>query len=66
MISPHRTNRKRAPTQDGRPLRRYEHRWKVEHLFAWLQKYRRLITRHAENLLGFVRLGCISILLRHF
>jgi transposase len=69
MISPHRTNRKRAPTQDGRPLRRYRHRWKVERLFAWLQNYRRLITRHerhAENFLGFVRLGCISILLRHF
>lgn len=69
MISPHRTNRKRAPTQDGRPLHRYKHRWKVERLFAWLQNYRRLITRyerHAENFLGFVRLGCISILLRHF
>jgi transposase len=69
MISPHRTNRKRAPTQDGRPLRRYQHRWKVERLFAWLQNYRRLITRHerqAENFLGFVRLGCICILLRHF
>jgi transposase len=69
MISPHRTNRKRATTQDGRPLRRYKHRWKVERLFAWLQNYRRLITRHerhAENFLGFVRLGCISILLRHF
>ncbi len=69
MIAPHRTNRKRAPTQDGRPLRRYQHRWKVERLFAWLQNYRRLVTRweyHAENFLGFVRLGCVSILLRHF
>ena len=69
MISPHRTHRKRAPTQYGRPLRRYKHRWKVERLFAWLHNYRRLITRyerHAENFLGFVRLGCISILLRHF
>ncbi len=68
MISPHRTNRKRAPTQDGRPLRRYSHRWKVERLFAWLQNYRRLITRHerhAGNFLGFVQLGCICILLRH-
>ncbi len=69
MISPHRSNRKRAPTQDGRPLRRYKHRWKVERLFAWLQNYRRLITRHerhAENFLGFVHLGCVSILLRRF
>ena len=53
----------------GRPLRRYKKRWKVERLFAWLQNYRRLITRHArhaENFLGFVHLGCICILLRHF
>jgi len=30
MIAPHRRNRKRPKTQDGRPLRRYRHRWKVE------------------------------------
>jgi transposase len=68
MIAPHQ-RRKRAATQDGRPLRRYKRRWKIERLFAWLQNYRRLITRHehhAENFLGFVRLGCICILLRHF
>jgi hypothetical protein len=41
----------------------------MERLFAWLQNYRRLITRHerhTEDFLGFVRLGCISILLGHF
>jgi hypothetical protein len=38
----------------------------VERLFAWLQNYRRRITRHEENFPGFVRLGCIHILLRHF
>jgi transposase len=68
MIAPHRGNR-HTRTQDGRPLRRYLRRWKVERLFAWLQNYRRLVTRwerHAENFLGFVRLGCICILLRHF
>ena len=32
MITPNR--KKRAKTQDGRPLRRYRHRWKVERLFA--------------------------------
>jgi hypothetical protein len=30
-------NRKKAVTQDGRELRRYQKRWKVERLFAWLQ-----------------------------
>jgi hypothetical protein len=29
-------NRRRPPTQDGRPLRRRRRRWKIERLFAWL------------------------------
>ncbi len=40
MIAPHRSNRTNR-TQDGRLLRRYRHRWKIERLFAWLQNYRR-------------------------
>ena len=67
MIAPHRANRKQPATQDGRPLRRYRRRWKMERLFAWLQNFRRLVVRHeylAENFLGFVHLGCIVILLR--
>ncbi len=69
MIAPHRRNRKRARTQDGRKLRRYRRRWKVERLFAWLQNFRRLVVRyeyHVENFLGMVLLGCIKILLRFF
>jgi transposase len=69
LIAPHRSNRKKSKTQDGRPLRRYVRRWKVERLFAWLLNYRRITTRwerHAANFLGFVLLGCISILLRYF
>jgi len=34
MIAPHRTNRRKAPTQDGQTLRIYGKRWKVERLFA--------------------------------
>ena len=30
LICPHRKNRKKPPTQDKRPLRRYKRRWKVE------------------------------------
>ena len=66
LIAPHRRNRK-VRTQDGRPLRRYRRRWRIERLFAWLQNFRRLITRHERdvlNFLGFVQLGCIVILLR--
>jgi transposase len=67
LIAPHRSNRINI-TQDGRPMRRYRRRWKIERLFAWLQNYRRIVTRwerHAANYLGFVQLGCILILLRH-
>ena len=67
MITLHKRNRKGATTQDGRKLRRYKRRWKVERLFAWLHKFRRIVVRydyHAENYLGFVQLACIKILLR--
>lgn len=67
MIAPH-NRRRKCRTQDGRPLRRYRRRWKVERLFAWLQHFRRLVVRweHSlENFLGMVHLGCAIILLRH-
>ena len=67
MIAPHKSNRKKAATQDGHKLRRYHRRWKIERLFAWLQNFRRIAMRfdfHDENYLGFVHLGCIRILLR--
>ena len=69
LIAPHRANRTRTVTQDGRPLRRARRRWKVERLFAWLQNFRRLVVRyeyHVENFLAMVQLGCIIILLRQF
>ena len=69
LIAPHRSNRKKAKTQDGRLLRRYQKRWKVERLFAWLQNYRRILVRferYLENYLGFVQLGCVVILLRRY
>ena len=68
MIAAHRANRRRAPTQDGRPLRRRRRRWKIERLFAWLHNSRRLVTRweyHVENFLGMLHLACARILLRH-
>ena len=67
MIAPHRSNRLQ-PTQDGRPLRRYVRRWKIERLFAWLFNFRRLVVRyeyHAENFQGFVHLAAAIIFLRH-
>ena len=69
LIAPHKNNRKQNPTQDGRNLRRYCRRYKVERLFAWLQNFRRLVIRyeyHIQNYFAMVLLGCIIILLRQF
>ena len=69
MIAPHRKGRKALCTQDGRKLRRYRRRWKVERLFAWLQNYRRLVVRYeyrVENLFAMVLLGCTMKLFRFF
>jgi transposase len=69
MISPHKRNRVKPRTQDGRRLRRYERRWLVERFFAWIQWQRRLLVRweyYAENFLGFVQLATIAILIKQF
>lgn len=69
MIAPHKQNRVKPKTQDGRRLRRYQRRWLVERFFAWIQWQRRLLVRweyYSANFLGFVQLATISILLKQF
>ncbi len=41
LIAPHRSNRKKPATQDGRALRRYKRRWIIERTNAWLGNFRR-------------------------
>lgn len=68
LIAPHRSNRQRPATQDGRALRRKRRRWKIERLFAWFHNYRRIVTRwerYADNFLGMIHLASAMILLRH-
>jgi transposase len=67
MIARNRHGR-RQKTQDGRKVRRYRRRWKVERLFAWMHNFRRLVTRceyHVENFLGFVHLACLHMMLKY-
>jgi transposase len=45
LICPHRRNRTKAKLQDGRKLRRYRRRWKIERTFSWLGNFRRLVVR---------------------
>lgn len=68
LIAPEKSNKK-ARIQDGRPLRRYRRRWKVERCFAWLHNFRRLVVRwdrSPEIFAAFVRVACITIVLRQF
>jgi transposase len=67
LSCPHRKNRVRPPLQDGRTLRRYKRRWKVERTFAWLGNFRRLVVRwerHITMYQAFFHLVCLLITLR--
>ncbi|WP_370529065.1 IS5 family transposase [Undibacterium sp. KW1] len=69
LIAPHKRNRKRAVTQDGRTLRRYKRCWKVERLFAWPNKFKRVLTpwdRCADRYTSFVHLALSMSLLRRY
>ncbi len=67
LIAPHRENRTRPKRQDGRALRRYKRRWKVERTFAWLSQFRRLVVRyehHVRMYAGFFHVALMLITLR--
>lgn len=68
QITPHKKNRVAAKLQDGRPLRRYKRRWKIERTIAWLGNFRRLVVRYDRNVehyKAFVLLACIVITSRY-
>ena len=67
LICPHRRGRVKPKTQDGRPLRRYRRRWKVERTIAWLHAFKRVVVRnefYAHLYHGFLKLACLIILFR--
>ncbi len=67
MICPHRKNRTKPRTQDGRELRRYRRRWQVERTFAWLGNFRRLVVRYERTLRmyrAFFHVACLLVTLR--
>jgi transposase len=68
LIAPHRSSRKAEnKTQDGRPLRRYKRRWKVERTISWFQNFRRLCIRWEKStalFCGFLHLSCTLLLLK--
>ena len=67
LIAPHRWNRSKPRTQDGRALRRYRRRWKIERTFAWLGNFRRLVVRYDRSITiyeAFFHIACLMITLR--
>jgi len=67
LICPHRRNRVKPPLQDGRKLRRYRRRWKVERTFAWFGNFRRLVVRWerlSRMYQAFFHVACLLITLR--
>jgi len=69
LVCPHRRGRKRKATQDGRKLRRYRRRWKIERTIWWISQFRRLVVRYEHYSFiyqGFLHLACIMICLRKF
>ena len=68
LICPHRAGRQKPSLNDGRELRRYRKRWKVERTFAWLGNFRRLLVRYDYDLQSyqaFFHVACLAITLRH-
>jgi transposase len=66
FIAPARKNRLHI-FYDGRKLRRYRKRWKIERTFAWMNGFRHLIVRHDRSLLiytAFFHLACTIIAMR--
>jgi transposase len=67
LICPHKSNRVRPATQDGRTLRRYRKRWIVERTIGWLGNFRRLVVRYDRSLKiygAFFHIACFMIVLR--
>lgn len=67
LVCPHKKNRVRPATQDGRALRRYKRRWIVERTNAWLGNFRRLVVRYDRSLTiygAFFHIACFMIVLR--
>jgi transposase len=67
LIAPHRSNRRKKKTQDGRPLRRYKRRWKMERTISWIGNYRRLVVRYDRCIhiyQAFFNIACMLVTLK--
>lgn len=69
LLAPHRRNRRpEKRSNDGRRMRRYRNRWKVERTFAHAGNYRRFTTRYERLLVtanAVVNAVCMLLTLAH-
>jgi transposase len=68
-IIPHRKNRAKPSRNDGRRLRRYRRRWRVERTNAWLHCYRGVAMRwsyYSFAYVGMVYIAFIHMALQRF
>jgi transposase len=67
LICPYRSNNKDRKYHDGRKMRRYKRRWKVERTFSWIGNFRRLVVRWDRDITvynAFFHVACMIITLR--
>ena len=62
-IIPHRKNRVKPSRNDGRRLRRFRHRWRIERTNAWLHCYRGLAVRWSYY--SFIYVGIVYVSFIH-
>jgi transposase len=67
LICPYRSNNKGQKYHDGRKMRRYKRRWKVERTFSWFGNFRRLVVRWDRDITvynAFFHIACLIVTLR--
>lgn len=67
LICPYRENNKEKRYHDGRKLRRYKRRFKVERTFSWFGNSRRLVVRWDNDITiynAFFHVACLIMALR--
>jgi transposase len=67
LICPYRCNNKERKYYDGRKMRRYKRRYKIERTFSWLGNNRRLVVRWDRDITvynAFFHIACMIVALR--
>lgn len=67
LICPYRCNNKQKRYYDGRKLRRYKRRWKIERTFSWFSNSRRLVVRWERDIVvysAFFHIACLIMALK--